>query len=286
MGLFDFLFGTSGLKIDELEIRLGVSSEVLTSTAISYRKLSVKKRNGKERNLLIPNAELSKIQKSIYHKLLSKLKVHFSAKGFRKGESIVTNAVEHVNKSVVIKLDIRNFFATTSEQRVKEYFVNIGWSKNVSALLTKLCCYQGGLPQGASTSPILSNLINYRLDARLFGLAKAFGFSYTRYADDMTFSSDKDNGKAVNKIKSMAKNIVSEFGYSLNNSKQYIARQHTRQLITGLVVNKKVQLPRETRRWLRAVEHSLANKGKCSLSESQIKGWHSLQKMILLQSKI
>lgn len=285
MGILSFLLGGSGLSVEELAKRLNTSVDILVSVPINYSRFTLKKRSGKERIIYAPQAELCQMQKSINRLLLSKLKVHSCAKGFCRGQSIVTNAIEHVDKAVVIKFDIKDFFSNTRDKRILNYFKKIGWSSKAAKLLVKICCKEGGLPQGAPTSPTISNIVNNKLDARLFGFAKANGFTYTRYADDLTFSSKEDNKKAISKLIGSVNVILAEFGYTLNKSKQFIARKHTRQFITGLVVNKKVQLPRETRRWLRAVEHSLKTTGKCTLSESQLFGWKSLQNMINLQGK-
>jgi len=285
LGILGFLFGGSGLSIEELAKRLNTSVDILTSVPIIYSEFALKKRSGKKRLIYAPKAELCQMQKTINRLLLSKLKVHPCVKGFCRGQSIVTNAIEHVDKAVVIKFDIKDFFSNTKNERVLKYFKKIGWSSKAAKLLIKICCKNGVLPQGAPTSPTISNIVNYKLDAQLFGLAKANGFTYTRYADDLTFSSEDDNKKAISKLIRIVNLILPEFGYKLNKSKQFIARRHTRQFITGLVVNKKVQLPRETRRWLRAVEHSLKTTGKCTLSESQLLGWKSLQNMINLQGK-
>lgn len=285
MGILSFLLGGSGLSVEELAKRLNTSVDILVSVPINYSRFTLKKRSGKDRIIYAPQAELCQMQKSINRLLLSKLKVHSCAKGFCRGQSIVTNAIEHVDKAVVIKFDIKDFFSNTRDKRILNYFKKIGWSSKAAKLLVKICCKNGGLPQGAPTSPTISNIVNNKLDARLFGFAKANGFTYTRYADDLTFSSKEDNKKAISKLIGSVNVILAEFGYTLNKSKQFIARKHTRQFITGLVVNKKVQLPRETRRWLRAVEHSLKTTGKCTLSESQLFGWKSLQNMINLQGK-
>lgn len=285
MGILSFLLGGSGLSVEELAKRLNTSVDILVSVPINYSRFTLKKRSGKDRIIYAPQAELCQMQKSINRLLLSKLKVHSCAKGFCRGQSIVTNAIEHVDKAVVIKFDIKDFFSNTRDKRILNYFKKIGWSSKAAKLLVKICCKDGGLPQGAPTSPTISNIVNNKLDARLFGFAKANGFTYTRYADDLTFSSKEDNKKAISKLIGSVNVILAEFGYTLNKSKQFIARKHTRQFITGLVVNKKVQLPRETRRWLRAVEHSLKTTGKCTLSESQLFGWKSLQNMINLQGK-
>lgn len=283
LGIFDWLFGNAGKTFKELSERLQIPEDKLKSVNIAYTKLTVSKRDGSKRHLSAPEPELCKFQKCINKRLLSKLRVHFCIKGFCKGESIVTNAIAHVNKAVVIKLDIENFFNDTIAKRVRKYFKGIGWNNEVADYLTRLCTHDGGLPQGAPTSPTLSNIVNYQMDARLFAMAQAKNFVYTRYADDMTFSSNVDCSKKVRLLIKSAYSIFGDFSYSPNFSKQFVARQHVRQSVTGLVVNEKVQLPRETRRWLRAIEHSFKKNGCASISKKEFQGWQALQRMIKMQ---
>ncbi len=224
------------------------------------------------------------MQRRILHRLLGRLRVHPCVTGFEKGHSIVTNAVCHQGKAVVIRMDIRDFFANTSAKRVRKYFQTIGWNREATEILVRLCTYENGLPQGAPTSPRLANLVNYGLDAHLEGLAKRFGGAYTRYADDLTFSFDQDGPTQHHPVISVSKLILASEGYSLHmKRKLHIRRQHERQLVTGLVVNVRPALPRETRRWLRAVEHRASTGGNPTLSEGQREGWHALQSMIETQ---
>jgi RNA-directed DNA polymerase len=145
----------------------------------------------------------------------------------------------------------------------------------------RLCTNRGYLPQGAPTSPRLSNLVNYGLDARLAGLAARHGAAYTRYADDMTFSFPLDDRTAIRAVIRGTKAILKEHGYALHmKHKLHIRRRHQQQVVTGLVVNDAVRLPRRTRRWLRAVEHRAANGGQATLGPAQLAGWRSLQDMI------
>ena len=139
------------------------------------------------------------------------------------------------------------------------------------------------MPQGAPTSPRLSNLVNYRLDARLAGLAARFEATYSRYADDITFSLADDRKKVRGLIRMTAR-IVSDEGYALHRHKKlHVRRRHQQQRVTGLVVNDRVNLPRSTRRWLRAVEHHLATDRPATLTSRQIEGWRSFQSMVARQ---
>jgi len=206
----------------------------------------------------------------------------------------VTNALPHIGQEVVVKLDIREFFPSIRAARIEQYFRKIGWNAEAALLLTKLCTHEGALPQGAPTSPRLSNLVNFKMDARLAGLAKSRRASYTRYADDMTFSFSRHEVMTkvgplphdrFNDVISAVKVIAELEGYQLHTKKKLrIARRHDRQIVTGLVVNEKVNLPRATRRRLRAIEHNLRAGKPTSISEAQLAGWKALRSMIATQS--
>src|SRR5262249_23095452 len=123
------------------------------------------------RRILTPDERLKTIQRCILRRLLARLHCHPAATGFERSKSIIDNAQVHVGKAVVVRMDLKDFFASTRAERVRSYFRKISWNREASGLLVRLCTYQGGLPQGAPTSPRLSNLVNYRLDARLVALA-------------------------------------------------------------------------------------------------------------------
>jgi hypothetical protein len=284
VGIFSWLLGKKEKGIDELCGFLKMGANQLKMVTVSYREFAMKKRNGGIRAICSPDAELKKMQRLINRRLLDGMQSHYSSTGFEPGESIVYNADSHVGKAVVIKLDIRDFFKSTGEERVFAYFRKIGWNQETAELLTSLTTWKGSLPQGAPTSPRLSNLVNFRLDARLAAFAMQLGGDYTRYADDITISLDEDDKFKITQILSFVRMVLLEFGYRPNKQKTRVMRQHQQQRITGLVVNQKIQLPRETRKWLRAVKHRQSKTGTCSLNESQLKGWLALEKMVELQS--
>lgn len=291
------------LGIDILARRLGVSVNDLRNIPIAYSTFRVPKRTGGSRTIYAPAAPLKAMQRQILHRLLRGLKSHPCATGFERGHSIVTNALPHVGQEVVIKMDIRDFFSSTSARRVEAFFRTIGWNADAADMLSRLCTYQGSLPQGAPTSPRLSNLVNRRMDARLGALAESLDLRYSRYADDITLSGSERHTwggqrtnlrtlapgntatRRINDLIYLVKLIVAEEGYKLHTAKKLrIARRHDRQIVTGLVVNQKVGLPRTTRRWLRAVEHRLLTTGQATMSPQQLSGWRALQSMIANQS--
>ncbi len=277
----------SGLGVAELALRLGLTEAELRTLAPRYNSFRVPKRSGGERVIHEPEEALKRVQRLILRRLLKRLRSHAAAHGFERGRSIVTAALPHARRAVVLRMDVQDFFASTKAARVESYFGNVGWNAEAAALLARLCTHAGGLPQGAPTSPRLSNLVNFRLDARLSALARASGAAYTRYADDMTFSFDADERENIVSVIRTAKKILGEEGYRLHtNRKLRVLRRHARQTVAGLVVNDGVRLPRPTRRWLRAVEHRASHSRETTLTPAQLEGWRALARMVNEQSKV
>jgi retron-type reverse transcriptase len=221
------------------------------------------------------------MQRHILRRLLARLRAHPAATGFERGKSIVTNAAPHVGQQVVIKMDIVDFFPSIRSRRIDAYFRRVGWSAQAAALLTRLCTHEDGLPQGAPTSPRLSNLTHFRFDAWVADHVRRRKGVYTRYADDITISFPKDYPRRVRGTIQFVRRVAKQFGLRIHTrGKLRILRRHQQQRVTGLVVNAKVQLPRSQRRLLRAAEHRLRTGRPASLSPDQLKGWRSLQQMI------
>ncbi len=285
MGLFDWLRKGSGHGIEELARRLEVGADELQGVTPAYRKLTIPKRTGGSRRIHAPEPSLKKLQRRILRRVLGRLRAHPCATGFEHGHSIVSNALPHRGQAVVVRMDLKDFFDSTDAKRVQRYFRKIGWNRDASELLVRLCTLDGGLPQGAPTSPRLSNLVNYHLDARLAGLAHGLGGAYSRYADDITFSFPSDDRDAIRAAIRTTKLVAKDLGYRLHQHKKLrICRRNARQLVTGLVVNEGVNLPRATRRRLRAVEHRLRTGRDATLTPEQLAGWRALQTMVAKQS--
>ncbi len=287
IGFLKQLFGKAeppGRPVAELARRLGIAEPDLRAIEPQYQEFTIPKRSGGRRTILSPSPALRAAQRLILRRLLSRLKAHPAATGFERGRSIVTNARVHARRAVVVKMDLKDFFASTAEKRVLAYFRRIGWGDEAARLLTRLCAHRGGLPAGAPTSPRLANLVNVRLDARLAAAAQARSAAYTRYADDLTFSFPEDDPRAVHALTRAVKLILKDEGYALHLRKKFhIRRRHDAQVVTGLVVNETVNLPRRTRRWLRAVEHRLATGRAATLTAAQAAGWRALAGMIARQ---
>lgn len=323
MGFLSWLLYGSGKGVKELAEWLGVDLRELKRLKPEYREFTIPKRSGGTRQISAPSGNLKCMQRRILRRLLKRLRAHEAAHGFEGGRSIVTNARVHRGQEVVVRLDLVDFFPSTQTRRVHRYFRRIGWNRAASKLLVRLCTLDGGLPQGAPTSPRLSNLVNYRFDARIAGMVAALGGRYTRYADDMTISFPAEkpeedwvirSGPAmpflmeghpskIRYVRSFIRRVASEEGYRVHGwKKTRVRRRHHRQIVTGLVVNEKVQLPREVRRRLRAIEHRVrqakrsildadyqpftyGRRPQPTLTPSQLEGWQALQTMIAKQAE-
>jgi uncharacterized protein (TIGR03067 family) len=275
----------SGHGVDELARRLGSDAATLAAVQPSYQEVQRPKRSGGQRQLCVPDDALKALQRRILRRLLGRLRCHPAVTGFQRGESIVTHARRHAKRAVVVRLDLKDFFPATAAGRVYHYLRYIGWNRPAARLLTRLCTHRGGLPQGAPTSPGLSNLVNYRLDSRLAAMARKLGAAYSRYADDLTLSFAEDDRDVIRYLIRFARRVAADVGYVVHGRKKlHIRRRHQQQRVTGLVVNEGVRLPRATRRWLRAVEHHLRTGRAATLTPGQLAGWRALQQMIARQA--
>lgn len=238
-----------------------------------YNTLEIPKKNGDTRTICIPNKNLKKVQKKLYNKLSTyydeiKTQNNFTSKishGFEKNRSIVTNAEVHKNKRYVVNLDLLVFFPSINFGRVRSYFIKNNYfeiNDDIATILAQLTCYKGTLPQGASTSPLIANMICNIMDIRILKIAKKYRLDYTRYADDLTFSTNNkyflnDYDKFLEDIK----NIIHRSGFELNSKKTRLLFSNSRQEVTGLVVNKKISVPKEYYKNTRAMAHSLYKNG-------------------------
>jgi RNA-directed DNA polymerase len=272
---------TPRFDVDELARRLGTTTDDLRSARARYARYSIPKRAGGQREILAPDAPTKALQRRILHRLLARIPIHGACHGFERGRSIVSNAGPHAGRAVVLRLDVRDFFAATATRRVRRLYRVIGWDREAARILTRLTTFEGGLPQGAPTSPRLANLVNVRLDARLAGLAGARDATYTRYADDLTFSFAEDRPAGIHDVIRATKRFLRQDGYTLHEGRKLrIRRRHERQLVTGLVVNARPALPRARRRWLRAVEHHLRVGRPATLTADQLTGWRAFEIMV------
>lgn len=273
-----------GLGIDELARRLDMGPRELQAFVPTYREARIPKRSGGTRRLLIPDDRTKALQRRILRRILARLRAHPAATGFERKLSIVHNALPHVGRAVVVRLDVVDFFPSTTANRLDGYFRRIGWDAGAAALLARLTTHENGLPQGAPTSPRLSNLVNFHMDSQLAALAARRNGACTRYADDITFSFPKDRPRRVRGVVQAARKILAANGYLMHSRRKLsIRRAHQRQGVTGLVVNTQVALPRERRRWLRAVRHRMATGREATITPAQLQGWDAFERMVRTQ---
>jgi RNA-directed DNA polymerase len=243
-------------------------------TCAHYVTFAIPKRSGGERLIMAPKTRLKRLQRQLNALLVSKLPVSEYAHGFLGGHSVRTNAEPHVGKDVILRLDITDFFGTIHFGRVRGLLIALGYGYPVATVLAALMTDAARqpvvvgetrffppvgprvCPQGAPTSPGLSNALVVKMDRRLAGLARGYGFAYTRYADDLTFSGNDIAG--AHALRLLATRVVEEEGFKVNERKTQVRRSGSRQTVTGVVVNDILGLSRKERRRLRAAIHQYA----------------------------
>lgn len=230
---------------------VGYKKEYLKKAAIQtpyfYRNFEIAKRNGKKRGISEPLPSLKEIQLWILNSILYKIPVSKFAKAYQPKVSLMDNLKFHKKQPKLVTMDIENFFDSIKEEAVETIFMDMGYSKLIANLLAKLCTYNGSLPQGAPTSPCLSNLFFISADAQIATYCLLHKIRYTRYADDLSFSGDFDEQKLIEKITG----IVQQKKLKINLAKTKIMTQNKRQVVTGIVVNKKPQVDFNKRNELR-----------------------------------
>ena len=214
----------------------------------NYRIYKILKRNGKYRTIYEPSKTLKHIQKQILKNVLEKRQISSYAKAYHKGVSLKDNALVHVNKKIILKLDIKSFFDNISFYQVYSSCFEIElFPKSVGMLLTQLCTYDGHLTQGSPTSSYISNLVMRNFDEELGSWCNNHNISYTRYSDDMTFSGDF----IVSDVIRLVRKMLYKLGLELNQDKISIINNSNSQNVTGLVVNEKVQVSKKYRNKIR-----------------------------------
>ena len=239
-------------ELSSLEQDLGISAKTLYAISNHlnkhYRKAKLPKKNGGFRNLSVPDEVLKTIQKRIAEVLLVHMPVSRYAKAYRFGSSTLRNAKHHVGKQVVLKLDILHFFDSIRYSTVKDkVFPDEIYAEPLRILLTMLCYHKDVLPQGAPSSPAITNIILYEFDEQIGGWCRDRGIAYTRYCDDMTFSGNFSPVEVIQFVRRELKKM----GFLLNEQKTRIQRPDQQQTVTGIVVNEKLSIPADYRRKLR-----------------------------------
>lgn len=245
-----------------------------------YKRFKIQKKSGGYRFISAPMPKLKNAQYWIKDNILEKIEIHESVHGFRKEHSIITNAKPHISTKAVINLDLENFFPTIGYNRVKGLFKSIGYSDSSSTIFALLCTEpdieeveldnktwfvalsERFLPQGAPTSPIITNIMCRRLDKRLNEIAEKYAFNYTRYADDLTFSAKSESSlENIGNVLKKAESIIVHEGFKINTNKTKVLRYSRQQEVTGIVVNKKLNIDRETLKKFRATLYQIEKDG-------------------------
>ena len=251
--------------------------------ASKYKQFDIPKRHGGTRKICAPFPSLKLIQRRLSNLLQNCVeeinkdigRENRIAHGFKRKRSIITNAKEHRNRKYVFNVDLTDFFGSINFGRVRGFFIkdiNFSLDADVATVLAQIACYENSLPQGSPCSPVISNLIGHVLDIHLVRLASHNGCTYSRYADDLTFSTnkpefpasiakftagDEHNWKPGNELA----RLVKKSGFEMNPLKTRMQYRDSRQEVTGLVVNRKVNVRSEYRHTVRAMVHHLFTKG-------------------------
>ena len=266
------------MNIDLSKLRFFAYNRKISKVS-HYKRFQVPKKSGGQRQISAPMPRLKALQYWILENILYKITLHEKAHGFVPEKSILSNAAPHVGSDVVINLDMKDFFPSIALHRVKGLFKAMGYSEQIATILGLLCTEpdvdevildgqkyfaQKGerkLPQGAPTSPAITNVICYKLDRRFEGLAKKERWAYTRYADDLTFSANGKAAQNVNRILWSAQQIVEDEGFTLHPDKVRVMRKGNKQEVTGIIVNDKMGVDRKTLRKFRALLHQIEQNG-------------------------
>jgi hypothetical protein len=247
-----------------------------------------------------PKARLKEIQRWILHEILDHVPAHQAAQGFTRGRSVVSHARVHTGQATVLRLDLKDFFASVTAARVFGLYRTLGYTRSVAHVLTGLSTnvippavwqhvpratdprlvqahfWLGRqlatphLPQGAPTSPALANLAAFRLDRRLAGLAAVMALRYSRYADDLTFSGSGRLGRRRGQFEDLVAEIAREEGFAINGRKTALHAAGGRQSVCGVIVNVRPNVLRSEYDELKAILHNAARLGPASQNRAGI----------------
>lgn len=239
-------------ELSSIEKDLGFSAKTLYGLSNSlekhYHTEYLPKSDGSKRKLSVPDLILKLVQKSIADNILIQYPISKYAKAYKPGSSIQKNARPHVGKKKILKLDIEGFFDHILYSRVKDtVFYEEKYSESIRILLTMLCYYNDSLPQGAPTSPAITNIIMYDFDETVGDFCIKKKIAYTRYCDDMTFSGCFDEREII----SFVKGELRKLGLFLKNRKTAVISASKRQVVTGIVVNEKMNVTKDYKKTIR-----------------------------------
>jgi len=243
-----------------------------------YNQFKILKRRGGYRNIHAPCKSLKIVQRKLSQVLYAVYEAKFCVHGFAPSRSIITNAKAHVGKRFILNLDIKDFFSSINFGRVRGLFMAKPYELNpeVATILAQIACFENQLPQGSPCSPIISNLICAKMDSELLRFSKLHKLFYTRYADDLTFSSDRkevpsalvSSCESGISVSDELRVIIENNGFKINETKVRLADKKQRQEVTGLIVNKKVNVSRKYIRNVRATLHNWEKNGLESVTKT------------------
>lgn len=244
----EFLLSLNLLNCKDKNKYIKTIYSITNNIESNYKIYRISKNNGKYRTIYEPNSLLKHVQRKILINILNNKSISKYAKAYYKGNSLLNNAQPHINKKIILKLDIKNFFESISFLDIYnccfpiEYF-----PKSIGMVLTYLCTYDEHLPQGSPTSAYISNVIMKGFDEKLGIWCDLNHITYTRYSDDMTFSGDFNPSDVIIKVRK----LLYKLGLELNNSKIHVVNKNSSQIVTGIVVNEKAQVCSKYRREIR-----------------------------------
>ena len=239
-------------ELDSIERDLGFPARTLYGLSNNlekhYHSAFIPKSDGSKRKLSVPDLILKKVQRSIADNILAQYPISRYAKAYKAGSSVQKNAQPHVGKKKILKLDIEGFFDHILYSQVKNtVFYKEKFSEPIRVLLSMLCYYKESLPQGAPTSPAITNIIMYDFDETVGDFCIKKKIAYTRYCDDMTFSGCFDEREII----SFVKGELRKLGLFLKNRKTAVLSASKRQVVTGIVVNEKMNVTKDYKKTIR-----------------------------------
>lgn len=280
------------------DVAIFLGTDYKTLTKILYKRLeynynsfSLKKKSGGVRTIDSPSKELSRIQTILKETFEEFYIPKPSTFAFTQKKNIVKNAQQHLDKSYIFNIDLEDFFGTIHFGRVKRLLQSKPFNLNhtVSTIFAQICCYKGRLPQGAPTSPIMSNMICRKLDSQLQKLAGDNHCTYTRYADDITFSFNCSRSKLPSQVVAFATDgtvlpggsllkLIESNGFLINSKKTRLSSKSSRMEVTGLTVNEFPNVQRKYMKQISAMLHAWEKWGYSNAEEHHIKLYRSKER--------
>lgn len=234
-----------------------------------YTKFNIPKKNGGLREINAPYPSLQEIQRWLLDNILYKITISKFAKAYKIKSDIIDNARFHRRQPKILRLDIKDFFPSIKSDSIYYIFRRCGYSNKLSGLFTRLCTLDGCLPQGAPTSPAISNIFFKQIDNRIGGYAINNHIRYTRYADDMFFSGNFDTGKLLYIVKL----ILCDYNLKINEDKTHLMKHNSQQRVTGIITNSNINVARILKRKLLQIAFYINKYGleshmiKCNIIE-------------------